>query len=73
MLIPIAEIQLRQDENGDWIAKSELLPGCHAYGESRAESILAFQDAAQAHLQALMDFGKPIPEPFRKNFVLVSV
>ena len=34
MLVPIAEIDLRQDENGAWIAKSDLLPGCHAYGKA---------------------------------------
>ncbi len=70
MLVPKDKIQLRQDEDGVWIAKSDLLPGCHASGKSRAEAILAFQEAAQAHLEALMDFGKPIPEAFREKFVL---
>jgi predicted RNase H-like HicB family nuclease len=70
MLVPRAKIQLRQDEDGIWIAKSDLLPGCHASGQSEAEAVLAFEDAARAHLEALLDYGKPIPEYFRDKFVL---
>ena len=70
MLVPKNKIQLRQDEEGVWVAKSSLLPGCHASGKSRADAILEFQEAAKAHLEALMDFGKPIPEAFRDEFVL---
>ncbi len=70
MLVPKDKIQLRQDEEGVWIAKSDLLPGCHASGKNPAEAILEFQETAKAHLEALMDFGKPIPEAFRDKFVL---
>ncbi|MCS6903655.1 MAG: type II toxin-antitoxin system HicB family antitoxin [Candidatus Bipolaricaulota bacterium] len=70
MLVPREKIQLRQDEDGLWIAKSKLLPGCHASGHSKAEAIEAFQQAARAHLEALLDYGKPIPEYFREKFVL---
>ena len=61
MLVPKDKIKLRQDEEGGWIAKSDLLPGSHANGKSRAEAILEFQEGAIFHLEALMDFGKPIP------------
>jgi hypothetical protein len=33
MIIPVAKIQVRRDEDGVWIAKSKLLPGCHAHGK----------------------------------------
>ena len=72
MLVPREKIQLRQDKDDLWIAKSELLPGCHASGHSEAEAILNFQEAAHAHLEALLDYGKPIPEYFRAKFVLKS-
>ena len=72
MLVPRENIELRQDEDGVWIAKSDLLPGCHAYGPNEAEAVLEFQEAARAHLEALRDYGKPIPEFFRKKFVLVA-
>jgi len=55
-----------------WIAKSALLPGCHAHGQDRGEAILRFQQAAKAHLQALLDTGRPIPPAFRDRFVLAA-
>ena len=72
MLINLNDISLRQDEDGVWIANSELLPGCHASGISDHEAILNFQEAAKAHLEALRDSGRPIPEAFRSKFVLVA-
>jgi predicted RNase H-like HicB family nuclease len=61
MIVPISRIRLRKDEDGIWIAKSSLLPGCHAHGKYRGEAVLRFQEAAKAHLQALMETGRPIP------------
>jgi len=72
MIVEVDKITLRQDEDGVWIANSELLPGCHASGRSNHEAILNFQDAAKAHLEALRDSGRPIPEAFRSKFVLVA-
>ena len=72
MIVPIKKIQVRQDEDGVWIAKSKLLPGCHAQGQDRGEAILGFQEAAKAHLESLMETGRPIPEAFRDKFVLVA-
>jgi predicted RNase H-like HicB family nuclease len=72
VIVPISKIQLRQDEDNVWIAKSRLLPGCHAHGQDRGEAILSFQQAAKAHLEALMESGRPIPPAFREKFVLVA-
>jgi len=55
-----------------WIAKSPLLPGCHAHGRDRGEATLRFQQAAKAHLEALLETGRPIPEAFRDKFVLAA-
>ncbi len=72
MIVPVSKIQVRQDEDRAWIAKSNLLPGCHAHGRDRGEAILRFQVAAKAHLEALMETGRPIPAAFRDKFVLVA-
>jgi predicted RNase H-like HicB family nuclease len=72
MIVPAGKVQLRQDEDGVWIAKSKLLPGCHAHGHDRGEALLHFQEAAKAHLQALLETGRPIPAPFREKFVLAA-
>jgi predicted RNase H-like HicB family nuclease len=70
MIVPMSKIQVRRDEDGAWIAKSRLLPGCHAHGRDRGEAILRFQEAAKAHLEALLETGRPIPTAFRDRFVL---
>jgi len=72
MIVPVAKIQLRQDQDGVWIAKSRLLPGCHAHGHDRGEALLRFQEAAKVHLEALLETGRPIPVPFRDKFVLAA-
>ena len=72
MIVPVLKIQLRRDEDGVWIAKSNLLPGCHAHGADRGEAILCFQEAAKAHLEALLETGRPIPPAFREKFVLTA-
>jgi predicted RNase H-like HicB family nuclease len=72
MIVPISKINLRQDEDGIWIARSQTLPGCHAQGRDRGEAILKFQEAAKAHLGALMETGRPIPAPFREKFILAA-
>src|SRR5438093_49728 len=70
MIVPISKIHLRQDEEGVWIAKSNLLPGCHAHGRDRGEAILRFQLAAKAHLEALLETGRPIPPAFREDVTI---
>jgi len=72
LIVETGNITLRQDEDGVWIANSPLLPGCHASGETKYEAVLNFQEAAKAHLEALRDSGRPIPEAFRKKFILVA-
>ena len=72
MIVPISKIQVRRDEDGVGIAKSSLLRGCHAPGQDRREASLRFQFAAQAHLEALLETGRPIPPAFRDKFVLVA-
>lgn len=72
MIVPMSKIRFRQDEDGVWIAKSLSLPGCHAHGRDRGEAALRFQQAAKAHLEALLETGRPIPEPFRDKFVLTA-
>jgi predicted RNase H-like HicB family nuclease len=72
MIVPVTKIQVRRDEDGVWVAKSKLLPGCHAHGNDRGEALLRFQEAAKAHLEALLETGRPIPAAFRDKFVLAA-
>ncbi len=72
MTVPLSKIKVRSDEDGVWIAKCDSLPGCHAHGRDRSEAVLRFQEAAKAHLEALMETGRPIPPAFRDKFVLAA-
>ena len=72
MIVPVAKIHVRRDKDGVWIAKSKLLPGCHAHGKDRGEALLRFQEAAKAHLEALLETGRPIPVAFRDRFILAA-
>ena len=72
MIVPVAKIQVRKDVNGVWIAKSKLLSGCHAHGKDRGEALLRFQEAAKAHLETLLETGRPIPVAFRDKFILAA-
>ena len=38
----------------------------------RGEALLRFQQAAKAHLEALLETGRPIPAPFRDKFILAA-
>jgi predicted RNase H-like HicB family nuclease len=67
MIVPLSKVRLRRDEDGVWIAKSSLLPGCHAHGRDRGEATLRFQQAAKAHLEALLTAGRPIPRRLPKS------
>jgi predicted RNase H-like HicB family nuclease len=62
MLIELKDITLRTDEDGVWIAGCQFLTGCHASGATEVEAVANFQEAAKAHLEALKDTGRPIPE-----------
>jgi len=42
MIVPLSKINLRQDEDGVWIAKSPSLPGCHAHGRIVAKQLCVF-------------------------------
>ena len=72
MIVPLSKMRVRQDKDGVWIAKSSLLPGCHAHGRDRGEAVLRFQEAAKGHLEALLETGRPIPPAFRVKFFLAA-
>lgn len=48
-------------EGGFW-AEVPALPGCLAQGETVEETLANVQEAAEAHLRALREEGKVVPE-----------
>lgn len=72
MIVPHKKIRFEQQADGYWVAKSGLLFGCHAAARDKWGVLVRFQAAAKAHLRALLDTGRPVPEAFRSKFVLVA-
>ncbi len=72
MTVPQKNIRLEQQDDGYWIAKSDLLPGVHVAARDKWAVLVRFQAAAKAHLRALLDTGRPIPEAFRSKFALTA-
>lgn len=50
-------------EDGGWGAYSPDLPGCIAAGKTRDEVERLMREAIPIHLDAMREFGEPLPEP----------
>src|ERR1019366_10565984 len=56
-------ILLRKDEDGDWVARVEELPGCTAHGGTEAEALENLEEVKSAWLEDALAAGAAIPEP----------
>ncbi|MGD0467375.1 MAG: type II toxin-antitoxin system HicB family antitoxin [Terriglobales bacterium] len=56
-------IALRKDEENDWIARVEELPGCVAHGESVAEALEHLEEIKTAWIDDAIESGETVPEP----------
>ena|ERR1039458_6279981 len=56
-------ILLRKDEDGDWVARLEELPGCTAHGGTEAEALENLEEVKSAWLEDALAAGAAIPEP----------
>ena len=57
------KIVLRKDDEGDWIARVEELPGCTAHGATKAEAIANLEEVQSLWIEDAIAAGDPIPEP----------
>ena len=57
----VFEVEIEQEEDGRWSAVIPALPGCNAWGYTREESLEAIQDNGKMYLEALAEFGDPMP------------
>jgi antitoxin HicB len=56
-------ITLRKDEEGDWVARVEELPGCTAHGGTQAEALEHVEEVKTAWIEDAIEAGDAIPEP----------
>ncbi len=56
-------ITLRKDDQGDYVARVEELPGCIAHGDDEASAIAALRSVQKLWLEDALEAGDKIPEP----------
>jgi predicted RNase H-like HicB family nuclease len=52
-----------EHEDGGWGAYSPDIPGCVSVGKTRAEVEKGISEAIPMHIEALREYGQPVPEP----------
>jgi predicted RNase H-like HicB family nuclease len=55
------QVELEQEDDDRWSAWIETLPGCAAWGYSKAEALEAIKETTQAFLEVLVEKGQRIP------------
>lgn len=55
-------VVIEQDEDGVYIASCPVLQGCHTYGSTLEEALANIKEAIEAHLEARLLSGDPIPD-----------
>jgi predicted RNase H-like HicB family nuclease len=54
---------MRRDEEGDYVARIDELPGCAAHGNTPQEAFEALEEAKQLWITDCLESGDPVPEP----------
>lgn len=65
-------ITLQRDEDGVYVARCPLLPGCVSQGRTRDDALANVRDAIRGYIQSLRKHGEPIP-PVEEELVEVNV
>jgi antitoxin HicB len=56
-------IIMRRDEEGDYVARIDELPGCAAHGNTPQEAFEALEEAKHLWITDCLESGDPVPEP----------
>src|SRR5580704_15799651 len=60
-------ILLRRDDDGDFVARIEELPGCSAHGKTRQEALENLDQAKELWIQDCLDNGDAVPLPAKEE------
>ncbi len=66
-------VLLERDEDGFYVAKVPVLPGCISQGKTREEAIENIKDAIRGYLESLKKHGEPIPPSIEEELVEIHV
>jgi antitoxin HicB len=56
-------VVLRRDEEDDYVARVDELPGCSAHGKTQNDALENLQEAKELWIQDCIESGHPVPEP----------
>ena len=56
-------VVMRRDEEGDYVARIDELPGCTAHGKTPEQALEAIKGAKQLWITDCLESGDPVPEP----------
>jgi antitoxin HicB len=56
-------VVIKRDEDGDFVARVQELPGCSTHGKTAAEATEAIQEVQAAWIEECLKNGQPVPEP----------
>lgn len=65
-------VMMRRDEDGDFVARIDELPGCAAHGKTPQEAFEAVEEAMQLWITDCLETGDPVPEPAPEEEALPS-
>jgi len=54
---------IRRDEEGDFVARVEELPGCAAHGKNPQQAFENLEEAKELWISDCLESGDPVPEP----------
>lgn len=63
-------IETEQESDGRWLAEVAALPGCMAYGATRAEACRAAEVLALRICADRVEHGEPVPEELEHLFAV---
>jgi len=69
-------VVLSRDDEGNWLASVPAFPGCHTWGQTRAEALANAREAVEGCIESLRASGEAIPEettPPEIEFVQAAV
>jgi antitoxin HicB len=58
---------IRRDEDGDYVARIDELPGCAAHGKNTEDALEALEEAKELWITDCLDRGDPVPEPMTEE------
>lgn len=66
----VFKVEIEQDNDGRWGAEIPLLPGCNAWGYTRADAMAILQEAAQEMVEVMLEYGNPISPEIEKSAII---